>query len=251
MPYHTPRASLRCAPAKYQYISCFMQTHVPWWDSCRNVHLNVQYEQNESKSTCTAGGCGGAASPTRQSIMKYLQERTHILGGPAQKTPNFQMAHSQKKLTRIAECTHLMVVLKFRWKKWLLRALLAAESGVDGLSYCRGSTLSIRNHSVTFLVLFFFSYVRHTSKLVAHHAKHHRTSPINPTTRTHRTAAAAAIDPHCRLGLFLFVACEFFLFKVCEAIMVDDMKWHLCCWLLFRVHSLKCDPFPAHSRSST
>jgi hypothetical protein len=78
-----------------------------------------------------------------------------VIGGPAQSTPNFQMAPTPKKLIRIVECTHLMVVLKFHEKNWPLHALLAAESGVDGLAYCRGSTLSIRirKNRNTFIVL--------------------------------------------------------------------------------------------------
>jgi hypothetical protein len=47
---------------------------------------------------------------------KLLGDNNRKLWGPAQKTPNFQMAPTPKKLIRIVEYTHLMVVLKFRQK---------------------------------------------------------------------------------------------------------------------------------------
>jgi len=36
-----------------------------------------------------------------------------MVGGPAQKVPNFQMGSIGKKVTRIVAITHLMVLLKF------------------------------------------------------------------------------------------------------------------------------------------
>jgi hypothetical protein len=36
-----------------------------------------------------------------------------MIGGPAQKVPNFQMGSIGKKVTRIVAITHLMVLLKF------------------------------------------------------------------------------------------------------------------------------------------
>jgi hypothetical protein len=40
-----------------------------------------------------------------------------VVGGPAQKVPNFQMDCMGKKVTRIVAITHLMVMLKFGLKK--------------------------------------------------------------------------------------------------------------------------------------
>jgi hypothetical protein len=70
---------------------------------------------------------------------------------------------SSPKSTKFLNCTYvqknwpeLLNALVRVLKKLLLHALLAAESGVDDLSYCRSNTLCICNYSVTFTVLIFF-----------------------------------------------------------------------------------------------
>jgi hypothetical protein len=81
-----------------------------------------------------------------------------------------------------------MVVLKFRRKKWLLHAVLAAKSGVDGSPYCRGSTLSICKNRVTLSVLIYFLRKTYIKASGAPH-KHH-TSPINNPSHDGRPAEA-------------------------------------------------------------
>jgi hypothetical protein len=158
------------------------------------------------------------------------------------------MAPTPKKLIRIVDCTHLMVVLKFRWKNWLLHVLLAAESGVDDLSYCRGSTLSICKNSITFIILIYFlrkTYTKASGAPCKHHhlSSLHLTSPINPTRHhwplaQHHTAPprrpAATVPspitlPARSICCLLLVACCLREFVCCSTFARLCDWWHEMC----------------------
>jgi hypothetical protein len=102
-----------------------------------------------------------------------------------------------------------MVVLKFRQKNGLLHALLAAKSGVDGLSYCRGSTLSKRNYSLTFTVLIYFlrkTYIKASGaprkhhNIRQHHHAHHQ--PSTPAYHHSHTTTTHTALPQCRYTMY-------------------------------------------------
>jgi hypothetical protein len=75
-------------------------------------------------------------------------------------------------------------------------AVLAAESGVDGLPYCRGSTLSIRKNRVTLIVLIYFlrkTYIKASGAPRKHHPSIHQTTAGPAATKGKALTALAHI----------------------------------------------------------